>query len=87
AAATWTVEGSDDSAKRLAERLHGALPIVYGLGGWQTLIANRWRSQINENAKNLAFFNGYPELCHNEIMGWVTASEIGVSKFVGVLLT
>jgi glucose/mannose-6-phosphate isomerase len=50
------------------------------------LIANRWRSQINENAKQLAFFNGYPELNHNEILGWVNAGKMGVGKFVGVLL-
>ena len=28
------------------------------------------RRQINENAKSPAFFNVYPELCHNEVAGW-----------------
>ncbi len=27
-------------------------------------------AQINENAKTPAFFNVYPELCHNELAGW-----------------
>jgi glucose/mannose-6-phosphate isomerase len=81
-----TVEGSDSSAKDLARALHGNVPILYGLGVWQGLIANRWRSQINENSKQLAFFNSYPELNHNEILGWVNASKMGVGKFVGVRL-
>jgi glucose/mannose-6-phosphate isomerase len=81
-----SVGGTDDSARKLAEALHGNVPILYGLGTWQGLIANRWRSQINENAKQLAFFNSYPELNHNEILGWVNAGKMGVNKYVGVLL-
>ncbi|MEZ0326361.1 MAG: bifunctional phosphoglucose/phosphomannose isomerase [Fimbriimonas sp.] len=81
-----TVEAIGNPAKKLAEALHGNLPILYGLGTWQGLIANRWRSQINENAKQLAFFNSYPELNHNEILGWVNADQLGVSKYVGVVL-
>ena len=32
--------------------------------------ALRWKAQINENAKCPAFWNVYPELCHNEVAGW-----------------
>jgi glucose/mannose-6-phosphate isomerase len=82
----WTVEAIDNPTKQLARKLHGALPIIYGLGTWQGLIANRWRSQINENAKELTFFNSFPELNHNEILGWVEASKLGVSRYAGVIL-
>jgi glucose/mannose-6-phosphate isomerase len=82
----FSVGGNDPQAREIAQDLHGAVPILYGLGTWQGLIANRWRSQINENAKQLAFFNAYPELNHNEILGWVNAGKMGVGKFVGVLL-
>ena len=34
------------------------------------MAALRWKCQVNENAKAPAFFNTYPELCHNEICGW-----------------
>ncbi len=78
-----TVEVADNPAKELAQKMHGKMPIIYGLGTWQGLIANRWRSQINENAKQLAFFNSYPELNHNEILGWVNARP---DQYVGVLL-
>ncbi len=84
--ADWTVEATGNSAKQLAVKLKGTLPIIYGLGTWQGLIANRWRSQINENAKMLTFFNTFPELNHNEILGWHDAANQGVAKFTGVIL-
>lgn len=73
-------------AKKVAAHLHGKLPILYGLGTWQAMIAQRWKAQINENAKNMAFANAYPELCHNEILGWVQASAQGVDSWVCILL-
>lgn len=82
----WTAEAVGNPTKKLAQKLHGAVPIIYGLGTWQGLIANRWRSQINENAKELTFFNSFPELNHNEILGWVEANKMGVKKFAGVIL-
>ena len=82
----WTVEAVGNPTKKLAEKIYGALPVIYGLGSWQGLIANRWRSQINENAKQLTFFNTLPELNHNEILGWVEARKLSVGKYVGILL-
>ncbi len=61
--------------KQLAEQLHGKLSTLYGLGGWQHIVANRWKCQINENAKCMTFANIFPELCHNEILGWVKAKD------------
>jgi glucose/mannose-6-phosphate isomerase len=86
--AEWTVEAPFDGneAKQLADSMHGNLAIIYGLGSWQAVVANRWKGQINENAKNLAFTNAFPELNHNEILGWVGAGAQGVDKWVGVVL-
>lgn len=81
----WGVEQGEEP-KALANKLHRALPILYGVGPAAALVANRWRSQINENAKQLAFSNGYPELDHNEIMGWVGAPRLGVARFEGIRL-
>jgi glucose/mannose-6-phosphate isomerase len=86
-AEAWGVEGGDDEAKRLAQALHGKVGVLYGLGLWQGLVANRWKGQINENAKNMAFANSYPELNHNEILGWVKADEQGVREWVGILIS
>lgn len=84
----WGVETpfESNSAKQLAARLHGAVSVLYGLGGWQGLVANRWKGQINENAKNMTFANTFPELNHNEILGWVATKGQGVDRWVAVLL-
>ena len=84
----WGVDTpfEQNEAKQLAQALHGKLPILYGLGGWQALVANRWKGQINENSKNMAFANAFPELNHNEILGWVKAGEQGVASWVVVYL-
>jgi glucose/mannose-6-phosphate isomerase len=82
----WTVEAGDNAPKRLAQEFHGAFPIIYGLGGWQGLVANRWRCQINENSKYLCSHHTFPELNHNEILGWIKADEQGVRKYAGAVL-
>ncbi|MDX2064566.1 MAG: bifunctional phosphoglucose/phosphomannose isomerase [Fimbriimonadaceae bacterium] len=78
--------GDDPFARELAGAMHGRIGLAYGLGGYRSAIANRWRCQFNENAKYLLFVNGYPELCHNEIMGWV-AANLQADRYAGVLLT
>lgn len=75
-----------NDAKQLAEFMHGAVSVLYGLGGWQAIVANRWKGQINENAKNMTFANAFPELNHNEILGWVNAHEQGVTQWLTVVL-
>lgn len=84
----WTAESlaGDNVAKELALALYGNLSVLYGRGSWQAVVANRWKGQINENAKNMTFANVFPELCHNEILGWVKADGQGVKKWVGVIL-
>ena len=37
--------------------------------------AMRWKTQMNENAKMHAFSHAFPELGHNEIVGWGSAGE------------
>jgi glucose/mannose-6-phosphate isomerase len=84
----WGVDKpfEENEAKQLAQAMHGKLAVLYGLGPWQGLIANRWKGQINENAKNMAFANSFPELNHNEILGWVLADQQGVERWVSVVL-
>jgi glucose/mannose-6-phosphate isomerase len=62
-------------AKQLAQALHRRIPLLYGSGGYRAIIATRWKGQINENAKQHAFANTFPELNHNEILGWVGATQ------------
>lgn len=87
AAAHWaTAKFEENETKQLGEFLFGKLSVIYGLGYWQSLLANRWKGQINENAKNMTFSAAFPELNHNEILGWVEADKQGVANWVGLLL-
>ncbi|MGO9322444.1 MAG: bifunctional phosphoglucose/phosphomannose isomerase [Solirubrobacteraceae bacterium] len=80
----WGPDAPEDSlAKELARRLHGTTPVVAG-AGLTSPIAYRWKTQINENAKQPCFWNELPELDHNEISGWEGASEVG--RFSAVFL-
>ena len=71
-----------ESAAQIAERLAGSVPLVYGCE-LTVPAAYRWKTQINENAKQHAFDHQLPELDHNEIVGW--GSKPGV--FSAVFLT
>ncbi len=55
-------------AKLLARRLHGKMPLIIGAGHLAP-VARRWRTQLNENAKTLAFWDELPELDHNLVVG------------------
>lgn len=57
-------------AKALALRLRAAVPVIFGAPPF-TSIAKRWQTQLNENAKVLAFVSSFPEADHNELVGWV----------------
>ncbi|MBX3119805.1 MAG: bifunctional phosphoglucose/phosphomannose isomerase [Fimbriimonadaceae bacterium] len=75
-----------NQAKQIAAQLHGKLSVIYGLGSWQGVVAYRWKGQINENAKNMTFSARFPELNHNEVLGWVKATDQGVGQWVVVVL-
>lgn len=57
-------------AKILALRLIGKLAWIYGAEGLSEVAAYRWKCQLNECAKVLACWNCFPELTHNELVGW-----------------
>jgi len=61
---------SKNPAKELAKQLHGKIPIIYSGCDYFDAVAVRWKQQICENAKNLAFVNFFPEFNHNELVGW-----------------
>lgn len=66
--------GQND-AKRLATELYGKIPIIYGTDGISSVAALRWKTQFHENSKIPAFYNVFPELNHNEIVGWEMLKE------------
>lgn len=56
-------------AELIARKLKGKLPIIYCDERLKAM-AMRFQNQINENAKQLAHVNTFPEMNHNEIVGW-----------------
>lgn len=56
-------------AKQLALSAIGKTAVFYG-GELTAPVAYKWKISWNENAKNLAFWNEYPEFNHNEFIGW-----------------
>ncbi len=58
-------------AKQLASQTVGKTAVFYG-GQLTWPIAFKWKISWNESAKNVAFWNQYPEFSHNEFMGWTS---------------
>ena len=54
----------------IAQRIYKTIPIIYGENEYTGIIALRWKGQLSENSKMLAFCNDLPEMNHNEIVGW-----------------
>ena len=61
---------------KLAQKIYKTLPIIYGENEATSILAVRWKNQLSENAKMLAFHNELPEMNHNEIVGWENNSEL-----------
>ncbi|HEX8803194.1 MAG TPA: SIS domain-containing protein [Acidimicrobiales bacterium] len=59
-----------DSAAEIARTIGRTIPLVVGAGPVGAVAAQRWKTQVNENAKAPAFAAALPELCHNEVVGW-----------------
>ena len=74
----------DNKAKRLALELQGTVPIVYGFRQYGS-IAHRLKTQFNENSKVLSSYGIFPELNHNETVGW-EASEDLTKNFSVILI-
>lgn len=66
-----TVPTSKNLAKKLALDIIGLSPVVYG-GPLMAPVAYKWKISFNENAKNVAWWNEFPEFNHNEFMGWAS---------------
>jgi glucose/mannose-6-phosphate isomerase len=64
-----TVPTAENEAKKLANDLAGKSGVVYG-GPLMSPAAYKWKISFNENAKNIAWWNEFPEFNHNEFIGW-----------------
>ena len=70
-----------DEAMRIAEAFFQKRPLIYAGNDFEG-VAVRWRQQINENAKVLCWHHVFPELTHNELVGWAGGSNGQVPIFL-----
>ena len=68
-------------AKQLAAKLHRHLTVIYG-AGFLSFVALRWKTQINENSKAWAFYELFPELNHNAVVGYEFPADLAQKLFV-----
>jgi glucose/mannose-6-phosphate isomerase len=61
-------------SKKLALDICGTVPVIYGFGIYRA-VAQRIKQQFNENSKFPSKWEAFPELNHNEIVGWETSGE------------
>lgn len=55
--------------EEIAQKIKGRTPVVYASNRFESL-AKCWKAKINENGKTPAFWNVFPELNHNEMVGF-----------------
>ena len=79
-----TVVQSRNSAKKLAIRLGGRAVLVLGAERTQAPVALRWKGQLNENSKHLAWASTVPEMTHNEVDGQIFPK--GLARKTAVVL-
>ncbi len=74
----------ENSAKKIALQIFGTVPIVYCYNPYKS-VGLRFKCQVNENCKLPARCDVFPELNHNEIMGWEASQDI-LKRYTLVLL-
>ena len=75
---------SQNPAKQLAGRLYNRLPVIYG-ADIVSGVARRWKTQLNENSKAWAFYDVFPELNHNSVVGYQFPAELAANTVVVLL--
>ncbi len=61
--------------EKIAKKLKSKIPVIYSSYSMRTL-ANIWKVKFNENSKTPAFSNFFPELNHNEMVGFERVKDI-----------
>lgn len=75
------IPSREQTGKEIAERLFEKIPVFYS-NTYLKSLAMIWKIKVNENAKTPAFWNYFPELNHNEMVGYTLAQ----GKFIAVML-
>ena len=66
----------DNIAKYIAAKIVNKIPVIYAPSVHFDVCATRFRGQIAENSKALASSHVFPEMNHNEIVGWQNTKKL-----------
>ncbi len=75
----------EEAGKNLAKKLIKKIPVIYTSDTLKYL-AMVWKIKFNENSKIPAFWNYFPELNHNEMVGYTEFSKLGSENFCLIIL-
>jgi len=75
----------DNLAKFIATKLLNKFTVIYSGSVHFDITATRLRGQLNENSKALASSHVFPEMNHNEIVGWQNPKKL-FKDFIVLLL-
>ncbi len=73
------------AGQKIASKIYLKYPVIYSGQDHIDAVATRWRGQLAENAKTLSSTHVFPEMTHNEIVGWEYPKEI-LKKFIIIML-
>ncbi|MBC8214538.1 MAG: bifunctional phosphoglucose/phosphomannose isomerase [Candidatus Marinimicrobia bacterium] len=82
----FVVDSVENEAIMIAKKIFKTIPVIYGSEDLTWVAAYRFRCQLEENAKMMAFHHHIPEQNHNEIEGWNQNPEL-LKKFTIIWLS
>lgn len=78
----FSKQDASNDAFNLAKNIYNKLPIIYADSESLETVAVRLKGQICENGKILSYHSIFPEMNHNEIVGWHNNSEYFSNYYV-----
>jgi len=75
----------DNIAKYIADKLFNKFTVIYSASIHFDTAVTRLRGQLNENSKSLASAHVFPEMNHNEIVGWQNPKKL-FKNFIVLML-
>jgi len=75
----------EQEGKKLAKKIASKIPVIYSSSPLAA-VAQLWKIKFNENSKIPAFWNYFPELNHNEMVGYTGFGDVLAKYFCVIML-
>ncbi|MDD5173416.1 MAG: bifunctional phosphoglucose/phosphomannose isomerase [Candidatus Omnitrophica bacterium] len=72
----YKIPFKNNLAKKTAAEIFGKFPVIYASQDRIDAVVTRWRGQLAENSKTLSSGHLFPEMNHNEIVGWENPKKV-----------